>query len=141
MSFEFGPVQTEWLETLEKHPEYQARGTLGTVDEETHATCCLGELLLVACSVNGILPPIDTFNFNRVTDYRDGDITLEDLGVLSNSWKGLGLRSRTGELSKSVRRNNRNYDSLAEMNDGPFTWLEIAAYVRANPENVFTKSF
>jgi hypothetical protein len=54
---------------------------------------------------------------------------------LFESYAKLGLRSKTG-AGISV-----SFEDLAVLNDTGKTWPEIAAIVRANPEEYFTKSY
>lgn len=55
----------------------------------------------------------------------------------------LGLQGSVGEcIFESVHHDSRdeNFSDLASMNDHGVPWPEIAAIIRDNPDNFFTKS-
>lgn len=120
--FKFGPIQTLWLESLENNPERQTTHKLGVKSEDglSYKACCLGEYGLIAgkCKWVG----------NRL---QDGAY----FGTLVESNLDLGLRSSAG-TPKNIK-----HGSLANLNDHQGkTWPEIAAIIRANPEEYLTKS-
>lgn len=133
-SFELGPLQKMWLESLEKHPERQGRKVLGEGNSTHYKACCLGELLICEARLQGKPLP-----FSEDNVLYDGNSFY-----LYDSYKRLGLRSKEGALKEHAGfffRGGKEIclHSLARMNDHGYTWPEIAAYIRANPENVFTK--
>lgn len=122
-----GPIQKKWVESLRAHPERQTDGVLGRKNEDgTYGVCCLGEggLIAGACKWVGNVLYSSCMNSNE---------------TLTNTYKILGLRSEAGWLRKEVDRDDESFNSLAEMNDGGWTWPEIADYIEANPDNVFER--
>jgi len=52
--------------------------------------------------------------------------------------KMLGLRGHAGDFKKPIIDGEHRYDSLAALNDSAgYTFKQIVAYIRSNPENVF----
>ena len=132
-----GPVQTAWLASLREHPGRQMSGALGRGTHEDYLACCLGELAICANNA-GLISNVHFTQGRLINDY--------SLKVL-NSWKDVGLLSETGALRVQYTNPNikhinsvRSFPSLAAMNDYGMTWPEIADYVEANFDNVFTKS-
>lgn len=120
-----GPMQTLWAEALESGKYIQnIGGGVMCVDMETHNEyCCLG----VASEM-----------FNLARDFS----SLRD-------YAKLGLFGELGYLKRYAKIDGYEFNSLSHMNDGirrdgkvvkRFTFPEIAAYIRANPSNVFSKS-
>ena len=127
-----GKLQKMWIASLREHPERQYRWRLGKGTPEDYQACCLGELHLCAYRMKGEELPF----YDGVV--RDGD-RVDQLGA---SYRKYGLRSQGGVLSVSVYLPGYTtmFYSLAAMNDNGVTWAEIADFVEANPELVFTKS-
>lgn len=126
--FQLGPIQTKWLESLEAHPKRQMKSSLGTKKQEDgdeYKACCLGELGLIA----------------GLCEWRGTDLTVTQDGCkisdtyLINVWEELGLRSERGSADDGEESND-----LAELNDGGYSWPDIAARIRKNPEAYLTKS-
>lgn len=125
--FEFGPIQLKWLESLETHPERQLTGQLAkfvSLGIEEYRACCLGEYCIIA----------GVGDFSEDGDYEVG----KSYALVDESWKDLGLYSSDGAFENEYRLDG--YRSLASMNDNGMTWLQIAKFVRENPEKVFNKS-
>jgi len=122
-----GPIQEQWLQRLEQHPELQTNARLGELTEDGYRACCLGEYLLTYHRCLGT--DISRLFNNGVL--QDGD----DYYVLVESFDDLGLQDDAAHIFGDCE-----YDSLAEMNDNGVSWPEIAAYIRKYPEMVFTKS-
>lgn len=116
-----GPIQTKWVESLEKYPQRQMKFRLGySSSDGSYKACCLGEGGLVAgvCNwSNGRLLTKNTASFTG----------------LDGVYEHLGLRDSGGTIQGTS-------NSLANMNDSDKTWPEIAAFIRENPTLVFTKS-
>ncbi len=129
---ELGPIQEAWLQSLEQHPERQTTRMLGHGTPENYKACCLGELLVVACALQGKPSPFE-FGSNRITD---GTYTA----TLPESAHDLGLKNGLGGLKVLLSKEGKDYWSLSQMNDEGFTWSQIAQAVRENPDNFFTKS-
>lgn len=129
-----GPIQERWVTSLEQNPERQMHGSLGWKNADgTYRACCLGEGGLIA----GVC---------KWKEYGSlANLGVDSVVVLEN-YNALGLRGKTGTFLESVTINETLFTSLADMNDVPnsagycFSWKDIAAYIRANPENVFTHS-
>lgn len=124
--------QEAWLQALESDKYKQGQGVLHRGNE----FCCLG----VACDLLK-----DELTINQVaslTRYNGEYQVLPALVV-----EKLHLRDNCGLFALSIERINTSFEgetiicaSLTELNDsGGYTFKEIAAYIRANPENVFTK--
>lgn len=123
MAFEFGPIQEQWLKSLEEHPERQTSFRLGTrYLDGSYKACCLGELGLIAgiCEWSGSTLIVKE--------------SSRSSALLDGVYEQVGLRSSNGSPS------NFNFKNLSVMNDQMDTWPEIAAHVRKNPEEYFTKS-
>lgn len=133
--FELGPIQKEWLRRLRAHPERQGTCRLGKIidlESGNYKACCLGEAVLLLCELSGEKP--ETSDMGSLLDNNGGfypdEATVDKLGIRGN-------RGRLKE--RAIVKNCLRY-SLSEMNDDNVTWPEIADYIEANPENVFTKS-
>lgn len=135
--FNFTELQLLWLDTLEKHPERQIDSVLGVGTPENYRACCLGQAKICLLEFNGENIS-KAFSGIRIIDGESGD----DWKVLSRSYKEFHLRDESGSLKVPFRKGIEKFSMLTEMNDGmgnvKFNWTEIAAYIRANPENVFT---
>lgn len=117
-----GELQTQWVKSLQKHPERQMRSFLGRGTPKDYKACCLGELHILACKhFNQPSPFIE----NRIIDdYNDSS--------LENSYEKYGLYGSCGQP------NNSNRNGLAVLNDRFMTWPEIAEIIIRNP-NAFIK--
>lgn len=116
-----GPLQEQWLKSLEQHPERQGKGFLGRQRTGgVYTACCLAEYLLIAGKGEW-----------RDRDLWDGD----SKSYLEKSWWQLGLYGKRGErLEGSLN------DTLGELNDSGKTWPEIAAIIRADPKAYLSKA-
>jgi hypothetical protein len=132
---ELGKIQKAWIASLRKHPERQMVNSLGKGGPRDYKACCLGEYLITECRVK-----------KKRTPFNNGylfDSSINDTGSLCNSYERLGLSGRNGDFINSVSIKEgkiSNHLSLATANDSGVTWPEIADFIEANPENVFTKS-
>jgi hypothetical protein len=113
--YELTELQEKWLKALESGEYAQARGLLGNREI---GFCCLGLL----CDVAG-------------ADYCDGN------GYPEHEFaKKAGLITRAGSgrgVIRIERLTGKEFESLAHANDAGATFAEIAAAIRANPENFF----
>lgn len=124
-----GPLQQEWVDRLRAHPERQLEGSLGKkYHDGSYKACCLGECSMMLAEkglVNG-----EWYN----GFWFDGDLD----GYLSNeSVETIGLRDGEGDL---IGVRIEGYSVLSVANDSGVTWPEIADFIEAHPEAVFTKS-
>lgn len=129
-----GPLQEKWLQALESGEYEQAKGHLMDIVTSPNGkmkACCLG----VACDVLGLdkcraegRPLVAFF-------YGERSSTAE---MPLGSYKKLGLKSELGEISLGHPTFKSN--CLSAANDNGATFKQIAAFIRANPEKVFTKS-
>lgn len=123
--FKLGPIQKKWLKSLEQHPERQMSQALGTkLSDGTYQACCLGEGGLIA----------------KVCEWKeDGKLKTiggSSTGILDGeSYRALGLLDEWGR-----RLDDDERYSLQTLNDSGKTWPQIAAILRANPEQYFNKS-
>lgn len=124
---ELGKYQKEWIATLREHPERQCKEQLGKVVDGQKTMCCLCQLAETA--------PFEDVEWVEGVAFVDRSIC-----ILKN-WKRYGLLTSDGKLKERVNINGNRYWSLSDMNDSGLKWPEIADYVEANPENVFTKSY
>ena len=137
--FELGPVQEQWLKNLEAYPERQCDGILGQKrDDGSYVACCLGEFLLTYYRAQGWVEPFKNGGYLYDDDEQE---------TLSYSADALGLNSENGGLRDPVTdkiyvvsETMPRITCLASMNDHGWSWPEIAAFVRENPELVFFKS-
>lgn len=131
-NFILGPFQKEWLNRLESFPERQHKGRLGRKTDDGYKACCIGEAALV-CG-EGYFDNIGFLHTN----------SLEVEGVSSSNgllnYNKMGLFGPEGPLKDTVVVKGETCGFLSVLNDLHMTWPEIAAYIRANPENVFEKS-
>ena len=125
-------IREAWLQELEEYPERQIEGHLGSkFPDGTEKYCCLGQLCKITISEEN-------------TEYKTGYSSEQDIYFKGHSLvlpvevvNLVGLRSVGGDLKTPFSVKGKFYTSLSAMNDDAFTWPEIAAYIRANPENVF----
>lgn len=123
-TFQFGPIQTQWLESLENNPERQHIRALGyKLPDGSYKACCLGEL--------GLMTGLCEWDGESLVSKMDG---VKRWGILNKRYGEIGLNSCNGH-------NKDRTISLAKLNDEGNTWPQIAAIVRANPEDYFNKSF
>lgn len=130
-----GPIQEAWVKSLEDHPERQIAGHLGKGTEKRYKACCLGEGLVCLYRLGFVNNPFTAFG---IMDSKQNEST--HTGMLAYSYHKLGLRSGLGSLSAVIEMNGEKYQTLSSMNDRGRSWAEIAAFIRENPEKVFTKS-
>jgi hypothetical protein len=119
--YPFNEAQLAWLHDLETTEEPQTRGMLfrpfpepgiHTGDDDfAPGYCCLGRAIVV-------LETGDNLNWSLPSE---------------KTAKLLRLRDSNGSFSPPV--DDRN--CLAQLNDDGWSFKKIAAYIRANPENVF----
>ena len=129
--FEFGPIQTKWLESLENNPERQTNGHLGTkLSDGTYKACCLGELAITA----GLA------QWNELNELVVFNSMGNSLAYLHGVHDKVGLHSPTGRVPERCQKTYPSKPSLSQLNDNGKTWPEIAAIVRENPEDYFFKS-
>lgn len=127
--FKFTPEQEAWLQKLESD-EMQDKQARGCMRSEDGCMCCLG----VYCSLQS-----DVGLQNSVFEY-NGELmcAVPDQPLADR----LGLRSRAGDLKVpfTIDGFNEPVRCLTSLNDEVgWTFKEIAAYIRSNPENVFVK--
>lgn len=122
-SFTLGPIQTKWVDYMEKHPEQQGFKSLGYEENGKKYYCCLGILSEIAGTafwVDGVLR-------NKTDNCRGMPIAKE-----------LHLHYSSGAVVKGI---TDEINSLVHINDNGGKWPEISALVRANPQHYFTQSF
>jgi hypothetical protein len=135
MNFPFTPFQLEWLAALKSGRFLQGRERLTTLVEGKHLHCCLG----VACALHNELAASLKLEPLKVIEAFRGILYDEFSEYLPPSiTERLFLISDSGHFRNKVEIEGRVYYSLASMNDGCISFAEIAAYIEANPENVFT---
>jgi len=143
--FEFGPIQTKWLEALESGEYKQGKRELkslvsfqGDVGKPVHhAYCCLG----VICELQGLawqdFGPLTGAGFCYMGSHAYNNYLPEDFAY------SIGLRGPSGPFTNPVNANNCAYSNLAEMNDdveSRLSFKDIAAYIRHDPHNIFHHS-
>lgn len=143
---ELGPLQKQWVQSLREHPERQLKNALGRGEPESYRACCLGELHVLGCQFFHEPPPFDK---GTIVD-DPNDETEDAVTCLGKHYEKYGLRALDGMLNVMVDKvtwprfksynGPKQFASLAGMNDGGLTWVEIADYIENNPDNVFTKS-
>jgi len=123
VTFQFTEIQEKWLQALESGEYQQGHKWL----RHDGCYCCLG----VACEVMGFEYDLANASFKngsrRMSWQLDKDVAAS-----------LGLRTQLGQLTEGVRGPSGGlFFNLASLNDNGMPFTEIAAYIRANPENVF----
>ncbi len=145
--FEFGPIQTKWLEALESGKYEQGQGRLCLLDQRGNKEyCCLG----VLCEVMGLpyTSPDEVESARAEGLQRQAGFTYE--GEASNGYLPFGAAGAAGMISprgdfKTPVKLPREVDapqlySLAHCNDmpnNPLSFAEIAQLIRHDPHNVF----
>lgn len=125
-TYKFNEYQLSWLKALRSGEYKQAQGSL--VGEGGESFCCLG----VACIEAGYTP--------------DALLGFDNLGTFESVQDNLKLNDNSGKLFcgfKSVRAgcevSSFYVKFLTGMNDGLlWSFDQIADYIEANPENVFS---
>lgn len=116
-----GPMQTQWVAALRSKEYPQGRYKMISSECGIEKFCCLG----VAARCFGL--QCDAFY------------------LTNKSWETLGLKDNDGafifpeEMLQSTRMAITLYESLAEMNDKGKSFNEIADFIEAHPELVFTE--
>ena len=130
---QLGPVQERWVQFLEQNPDLQGTNQLGYIVRDGENLCDGTKMCCLGAALFTLFP------------HKVG--SLDDYGYklsLEISYELLGLRDPRGSLfprfTPKFTNEGIHLYSLAEMNDNGFTWPEIAAYIRRNPENVFERS-
>lgn len=125
---ELGPLQKKWIEALRSGKYEQGQNWL-RID---NCYCCLG---VAAEFVLGITPKGNGSSTERtVYLYNNESFELE-----KKDFEKLGLVDEIGSF-KEPFRDGKEYFTLAALNDNFWTFEEIADYIEANPDNVFTRS-
>jgi hypothetical protein len=127
--FIFTPEQEAWLVDLETTEEPQTEGALHRLRQEhsdegevMHSAgyCCLGR----ACVVLGLKES----ELGGLGIFHGASVILPGRAATA-----LRLRNSNGYLAEPFD----GFDNLTGMNDNGWTFKQIAAYIRANPRNVF----
>ena len=121
--------QEAWLKDLETTDAKQGKSALRSTTDEF---CCLGR----ACVVLDVEASIgEKYISNTATQvwFYNGSWAI----LSPNTQRRLGLKSGSGGFGHPVHLNGVVYHSLANMNDAGLTFKEIAAFIRANPNEVF----
>jgi len=118
-------LQEKWLQALESGGYKQAIGDLC----HDGNYCCLG----VATEVFN--PEHQALKDNGWDKWEvEGTVQTAPPDVV----EALGLYSDTGRFDGFVGLDGANYDALVDLNDGAkWTFKQIAAFIRENPEKVF----
>lgn len=153
--FEFGPIQTEWLQSLRENAHRQASGYLMTTKSlkedptKDYTACCLGELCIIYYKHHQLSL---TFNYGdklevgglrsksvaRIPNYKDYGL-YGDLGDFYKEFDSISIRVKKSYYNMGKKR-QIEYGSLAAMNDDGVTWPEIADFIEDNPTLVFSKT-
>lgn len=125
--YKFSEEQERWLQALESGKYEQCKDELWDGD----GYCCLG----VACAIDGYKKdtrnPMLKGHFLNHNNHSIG-------GSLDNRLRDkLSLREGNGMLKKMHTDGGVRLKALASMNDSGWSFKQIAAYIRANPRNVF----
>lgn len=116
MTYQLSELQEKWLTALESGKYKQGRAFLGSPDT---GLCCLGVLCVVA-----------------ERDFDDGAFFPPHAVA-----EAARLRTRSGDSARSFMVNEFQCNGLPDANDNAnATFPEIAAAIRANPENFFLPS-
>ncbi len=148
MSYVFTPFQLEWLAALKSDKfEQTSQGELVSLffDEQNvinkRKYCCLGVACVLVDSLRGTMPELPTLSYQEKDE--TGSFEGETSWLPKNMIPVLKLRNEQGALRQATRMfsperyKDEDFLSLGEMNDAGITFKDIAAYIEANPENVF----
>jgi len=139
-----GPKQQEWVDALRDGTRKQCTGALKSLDNKY---CCLG----VLCELHQLKTKMLYYEEDETEQRPDGIIFCyghnEDHEVLPKGFdKEIGLYSKSGEIKYTVESTEYCdeldlpvYASLAESNDGGWTFQEIADFIERFPELVFER--
>lgn len=128
-----GPNQLKWIKALRSGKYKQTEGSLGEETEDNgNSYCCLG----VACEIAGYKPlKIENrFYYDKTT--RDDEESL----LPQKAVKKYGFYNNEGGIKEeylSISIDSVGTLSLAGLNDGGWTFDEIADLVERNPRAVF----
>ena len=127
--FKFTEAQERWLQALESGKYKQGTGVLRNNDK----FCCLG----VACDVSKVGEWEEPQNTDSVYTYKEMH-SRAATGILPVGVQDeLNMEHLDGQF---VGENpSGEFYSLVGMNDNGVSHAEIAAYIRANPLQVFTR--
>lgn len=130
--YPYNADQLAWLHDLETTTEAQTKNVLHSVGEDGKAGfCCLGR----ACVVLGLVGTRSKITGTHVLYHGLRDVAP------SCVQKELRLRGQNALLAEQAHIQTANgviqVGTLAAMNDRGMTFKQIAAYIRANPWNVF----
>lgn len=121
--FRLGPIQEAWLKSLEEHPERQGVKRLGKKNSEgLYTACCLGE--------GGLIAGVYEWDGSSLVTVTSADKSYNNLDFV---YESLGLYDGVGS-------NFNGGKCLTRLNDTATTWPEIAAMIRANPEQWLKES-
>lgn len=131
--FEFGPIQTKWLEALESGEYKQANGKLW--DKHNDSYCCLG----VAAKSAGIEWQDMPKRWETGFVFGEGEVRDVSNGFLPyGAADVIGLRGPRGDFAQEKSVHRSIAVSLASLNDHfKLSFADIAAYIRHDPHNVF----
>lgn len=116
--FEFGPLQTQWLEALESGKYEQGTHYL----KSNNKYCCLG----IVCELAGL--------------QHDGESCFIGQGHWHTVHLPEYLTEQYGFFTNFGEVDGGADDSLVCRNDTGSSFAEIAAFIRANPKSVFKKA-
>lgn len=135
MSFQYTPEQTAWLEALESGEYKQCRFVLCNANENSY--CCLG----VACEIaNKLRPGIVDITVSEVLVYHNTGLRPDKVKVKVYGSESSVLPFAIERLFRLYSRNGKDRScptALSELNDNGKSFKEIAAIIRANPQNFF----
>lgn len=136
ITFKMGELQTLWVKSLREHPERQMTKKLGMGTPRNYKACCLGELHLCYHRMKGKkLPFYDDSILDNIPEY-------PNFSSLGHSYEKYGLFSTNGQRidKERIYINKKSASCLADANDMGITWVEIADYIEANADQIFTHS-
>ena len=117
MAYQLTELQEKWLTALESGEYAQCKGSL----HRGAGYCCLG----VLCVVSG-------------REFNEQGFCEERNQVLPSSVREESrLRDSSGESLATFHIGDMRFSQLTEANDSGHTFAQIAAAIRANPENFF----
>lgn len=138
---EQGPIQKEWLKTLEEYPELQYAGDLGKTtktntikDLKNAKMCCLG--------VGGVIAGVCVISDGKVKclNIDRTNIDFSIAALLVDVYPALGLIDSAGTAKRKFEIHGEEFSRLSQANDGGCTWPEIAKAIKNNPKNFFKES-
>lgn len=132
--YQYNELQRKWLDDLKTTMEQQTRFYLHRTDSK-YGFCCLGRACVVANW------PVVSADFRDVVTYGISEEDSNYEGMPNSLVKELKLHNSNGGMlnPSMIHEDGTAIKTLTLLNDKlEWTFRQIAEYIEANPDNVFT---